>query len=77
MTFLPRGKMAGPMHEVGQAWVRGRAAFPRIRLPQAPFERHYARALAAGSKRSPREVAVEICTCVRVREWRGGFRGGL
>jgi RNA polymerase sigma-70 factor (ECF subfamily) len=55
------------MDQVAQAWARGRAAFPQIRLPQAPFERHYARALAAGSKRSPTELAVEdlylACAC--------------
>jgi RNA polymerase sigma-70 factor (ECF subfamily) len=67
MTFVRHGKMAGPMDEVAEAWARGRAAFPRIRLPQAPFERHYARALAAGSKGSPKALAVEdlylACAC--------------
>jgi RNA polymerase sigma-70 factor (ECF subfamily) len=55
------------MDQVAQAWARGRAAFPRIRLPQAPFERHFARALAAASKRSPKPLAVEdlylACAC--------------
>jgi RNA polymerase sigma-70 factor (ECF subfamily) len=55
------------MDDVAQAWARGRAAFPRINLPQAPFEGHYARALAAGSKRSPKDLAVEdlylACAC--------------
>jgi len=55
------------MDEVAEAWARGRAAFPGIRLSRAPFERHYALALEAATKRSAEDLAVEdlylACAC--------------
>jgi RNA polymerase sigma-70 factor (ECF subfamily) len=59
--------MAAEMDEVGQAWARGRAEYPRVQVPQESFGRQYARALEASRKRSAKMAAAEdlylACAC--------------
>jgi RNA polymerase sigma-70 factor, ECF subfamily len=55
------------MDEAGQAWARGRAAHPRIKLPAEPFGQHYARAVEARRTRTDHGLAIEdlylACAC--------------
>jgi len=60
-------KSSADMDEVEEAWARGRATYPRLRLALEPFRGHLARALEGGRKRSAKDLAVEdlylACAC--------------
>ena len=59
--------MPAAMDDVGRAYARGRAAYPRLKVAEEVFRRHYARAVGAQRQRAEKELAVEdlylACAC--------------